>query len=109
MNTPEDPIDAQLREENNYVEDGGFNARVINALPRRQRAWLRPVILLGAIAIGSVLAIRWLPWGNLPALDLSASLSFDSQLSQLWMPWMVVILVVASLVWGLVAALQWED
>ena len=53
MNPPEenDPVDALLREQNSYVEDGGFTARVIQSLPRRRRAWLRPVILLGAIRL----------------------------------------------------------
>jgi len=62
MNTPEDPIDALLREQNTYVDDSGFTARVVKSLPRRRRAWLRPALLLGAVAIGSVLAILWLPW-----------------------------------------------
>lgn len=76
MNPPEtnDPLDALLREQDKYTEDNGFTARVVAALPRRRRAWLRPVLLLGTVAIGSVLAVEWLPWGNLPALDSSALL-----------------------------------
>ncbi len=64
MNPPEtnDPLDALLREQDKYIEDNGFTARVVAALPRRRRAWLRPVILMGAVAIGSVLAVGWLPW-----------------------------------------------
>jgi hypothetical protein len=50
-----------LREQDKYIEDNGFTARVVAALPRRRRAWLRPVLLLGAVAIGSVLAVLWLP------------------------------------------------
>ncbi|MEY4918699.1 MAG: hypothetical protein RL616_2612, partial [Verrucomicrobiota bacterium] len=59
MNPPEenDPLDALLREQNSYVEDGGFTARVVKSLPRRRRAWLRPAILLGTTAIGLVLAM----------------------------------------------------
>jgi hypothetical protein len=108
MNPPEtnDPLDALLREQDKYIEDNGFTARVVTALPRRRRAWLRPVLLLGAVAIGSMLAVLWLPWGNLPALDSSALLSLDSQVL---MPWVLVFTVMASLVWGTISALEWED
>jgi hypothetical protein len=107
MNAPEerDPIDALLREQNTYVEDGGFTARVVRSLPRR-RAWLRPVLLLGATTIGSVLAVLWVPWGNLPALDLSALLSPDPQVL---LPWVLALAVIGSLIWSAVSALQWED
>jgi hypothetical protein len=108
MNTPEenDPVDALLRGQNAYVKDGGFTARVVRSLPRRRRAWLRPAILLGAIAIGSVLAVCWLPWGNLPPLDSSALLSPDSQML---LPWVLVISVVGSLVWSIVNVIPKED
>ena len=109
MNPPEDPIEALLREENHYVEDNGFTRRVITALPRRRRAWFRPVILLSAIAIGSGLAICWLPWGNLASLNSSTWLTFDSQLPPLWLPGLVVATVVGVLTWSAIAALQWED
>ena len=101
-----DPLDALLREQNTYVEDGGFTVRVVKSLPRCRRAWLRPVILLGATAIGSVLAIRWLPWGNMPPLDLSAALSSDSQIL---LPWILLVSVVGSLAWGLITAIPKED
>jgi hypothetical protein len=107
MNAPEenDSIDALLREQNAYVEDDGFTARVIKSLPRR-RVWLRPALLLGATAIGSVLAILWVPWGNLPVLDSSALLSPSPQVL---LPWVLVFAVAGSLIWSTVAALQWED
>jgi hypothetical protein len=105
MNTPEDQIEALLREQNAYIDDNGFTARVVKSLPRN-RAWLRPAILSGAIVIGSVLAIFWLPWGKLPSLDLSALLSLDSQML---LPWIFVIAVVGSLIWSVIAAFQWED
>ena len=54
MNTPEDPIDALLREQNAYVDDNGFTARVIKELPRRRRAWLRPTIMLSDSSGNSV-------------------------------------------------------
>ena len=108
MNPPEtnDPLDAWLREQDKYIEDNGFTARVMAALPRRRRAGLRQGLLLGAVTIGSVLAIGWLPWGNLPALDWSALLSLNAKLL---MPWVLVLSVMASLVWGAISALEWED
>jgi hypothetical protein len=108
MNPPEtnDPLDALLREQDKYIEDNGFTARVMTALPRRRHARLRPVLLLGAVAIGSVLAVLWLPWGTLPMLDSSALLSLNFQVL---MPWVLVFLVMGSLVWGTISALEWED
>jgi len=108
MNPPEtnDPLDALLREQGKYIEDNGFTARVVAALPRRRRAWPRPVLLLGAVAIGSVLAVLWLPWVNLRAPGLSALLSLDFQAL---VSWVLVLSVMASIVWGLISALKRED
>ena len=108
MSQPEDkdPLDVLLREQQTYVEDDGFTTRVLAALPPRRRTWLRPILLLGATAIGSALSIRWLPWENLSSLDVSALLSLDSQVL---LPWLLVISVAASLAWAVIAAVQWED
>ena len=108
MNPPEekDPIDTQLREQDMYINDDGFTARVVAALPPRRRTWLRPAVLLGSAAVGTALAIQWLPWSDLPPLDMSALLSLNSQVLS---PWFVVLAVTASLVWAVVAAVQWED
>jgi hypothetical protein len=109
MNTPDekDPLDTLLREQNAYVNDEGFTVRVMAALPeRRRRSWLQPALLLGAAAIGSALAVRWLPWESLPPLDSSALLSLDPKVT---IPWLSVLLVVASITWAAVAAVQWGD
>jgi hypothetical protein len=108
MNPPEekDPIDTQLHEQDTYINDDGFTARVVAALPPRRRTWLRPVVLLGSATVGTVLAIQWLPWANLPPLDISACLSLNSQVLS---PWFVVLSVTASLAWAVVAAVPWED
>ncbi|MGD1088281.1 MAG: DUF5056 domain-containing protein [Verrucomicrobiota bacterium] len=109
MNPPEtnDPLDALLREQNQYIEDDGFTTRVMATLPRRRdRFWVRQIILLGATIIGSVLAVLWLPWKNLPPLDWSALLSLNSQVL---LPWTLLIAVAASLIWGIIAAVQLED
>jgi len=114
MNPPEDrqsiderdPIDTQLHEQNAYINDDGFTQHVIAALPLRRRMWLRPALLLGSVAIGWVLAVLWLPWKNLPPLSVSAVLSLNSQVLT---PWVLVLTVAASLVWAIVAAIQWDD
>ena len=105
MNPPDtnDPLDTLLREQNAYIEDNGFTARVIAALPQRRRAWFRPALLLGATAIGCVLAIWWLPW-NL--LNASTLLSFNSQAL---LAYALFLAIVGSLVWGVIAALGWEE
>jgi len=114
MNQPEDrqslgnkdPIDTLLREQNRHVDDDGFTQRVMAALPRRRQTWLRTAWLLGSAAIGWVLAVLWLPWKNLPPLDWRALLSLNPQVLT---PWVLVVTVAASLVWAMVAAVQWEE
>jgi|ERR1035438_7674944 hypothetical protein len=108
MNQTEDkdPLDALLREQNTHIDDDGFTGRVLAALPPRRRAWLRPTVLLGATAIGSALAVRWLPWESLSTPDLSALLSLNSQVL---LPWLLVLSVAASLACAVMAAVQWED
>jgi len=108
MNQPEEnePIDVLLREQNAHVDDNGFTGRVLAALPPRRREWLRPALLLGATAISSALAVRWLPWESLSLPDSSTLMSLNSQVLT---PWLLVLLVVASLTWAVTAAMQWED
>ena len=109
MNQPEenDPVDMKLREQNAYVNDDGFTARVVAALPRRQPFyWFRTALLLGAAVVGWVLAALWLPWENLPKVDLNSLLSLNPQVVT---PWALVLTVGASLIWAVVAAVQWDD
>jgi hypothetical protein len=106
MNPPDtnDPLDALLREQNACIEDDGFTARVLAALPeRRRRHWLRPSLLLGATAIGCMLAVRWVPWH---LLNSSALLAFNSQVL---IAYGLLLAIVASLFWGVIAALGWEE
>jgi hypothetical protein len=109
MNPPEtnDPLDAWLREQDKYIEDNGFTARVMTALPRRhsQLPW-RQIFLLGVTVIGLALAVLWLPWGDLSVPAWSALLSLDTQVLT---PWLLVLTVMASLVWATISALEWED
>jgi len=56
-NFQEDWLDARLRDEAAYVDDGGFTANVVRKLPaRRVRHSLRAVILLGVTLVASVMA-----------------------------------------------------
>ena len=107
MNPPDtnDPLDALLREQNNYIEDNGFTARVVDALPApKHRAWLRPTLLLSATAIGYVLAIFWLPWKTI--FDSSALLSFNSQAL---LTIVLMLSIAGSLLWGVIAAIGSEE
>lgn len=54
----DDWLDARLREEAPYIDDGGFTAHVVQQLPvrRRQSRALRAVVLLAAALIASVVA-----------------------------------------------------
>jgi len=62
-----DAIDRALRDDaSRHLDDGGFAARVMAALPERRAArpaWLRPAILLGGAGAGSALAAVLLPPG----------------------------------------------
>ena len=99
-----DPLDTLLREQNQYIEDNGFTTRVISALPRRRaRFWTHQTFLLAATVGGAVLAVRWLPWENLPAFNWSTFLSFNAPV------WLLVLSVMGSLIWAVIAAIQWED
>jgi hypothetical protein len=106
MNQPDmnDPLDALLREQNSYIDDNGFTARVITALPpsRRRSQW-RTAFLLSATGVGYVLAIWWMPWR---LLDVSILLSFNSQAL---LAYALLLVVGGSLLWGVMEALGWEE
>jgi hypothetical protein len=56
-NLQEDWLDARLRDEAAYVDDGGFTAGVVQKLPaRRVRHTLRAAILLGVTVVASIIA-----------------------------------------------------
>ena len=101
---PNDRLEALLREQNPYIEDSGFTARVMAALPQRPRHnWWRPALLIGATVVGYMLAIQWIPW-NL--LNSSAWLSVTSHAL---LDCGLLLVIVGSLLWGVIAALGWED
>lgn len=53
-NLQEDWLDARLRDEASYIDDGGFTAGVVHKLPRRVRRSYRAAILLGVTLVASV-------------------------------------------------------
>ena len=56
-NLQEDWLDARLRDDAVYIDDGGFTARVVQKLPtRRVRLVVRAAILLGLTLVASVIA-----------------------------------------------------
>jgi len=60
-----DWLEDALKQDDRYINDAGFTARVVAALPpRRMRAWLRPVILGSATAAGLALAFAFMPVGD---------------------------------------------
>ena len=60
MNTP-DRLDRILRHDAAHaIDDGGFTARVMHALPAAHAmpaTWLKPALILGSAALGSALAV----------------------------------------------------
>src|SRR5258708_12134104 len=61
----DDKLDLLLRADaGNVISDAGFSARVLSALPPARapaRAWLKPALVLGSAALGSVLAVAFVP------------------------------------------------
>lgn len=109
MKTPEDPLDALLQGDENYIADGGFTARVMTSLPRRRHSWLRPVVLVSVALLGFV-ALAWLlpPWNEIfvPAANGGFIMEFSPESL---MTLAALAIVGASLAWSLFAALKWED
>ena len=60
-----DWLEDALKRDDRYINDDGFTARLVAALPaRRKRAWLRPVILGSTTAAGLALAFAFMPVGD---------------------------------------------
>lgn len=64
----EDPLERLLREDaRSPLADDGFTLRVMGALPAAPaaapRAWLKPTLVLGSAALGSLLATLFAPAG----------------------------------------------
>ena len=99
----EDWLDARLRDEAPYIDDGGFTSRVVQKLPARQvRRSYRVFIMLG-ITIAACIAAFWLAGGT--------SLAFDAYTNVAMLPvmWMWIFAAAAGVLvmaGGLAAALS---
>jgi hypothetical protein len=99
----EDWLDARLRDEAPYIDDGGFTSRVVHNLPVRQvRRSYRAFIMLG-ITIAACIVAFWLAGGTSLAFDAYTNVAM---LPVMWM-WIFAaatgMLVMAG---GLAAALS---
>jgi len=103
MNTPEDPVDALLREQNDYLDDQWIYGEGRQATAPPPPRVVTSGGVAGAVAIGAVLAWSWLPLKNLPPVSFANLFSTDFNAP-----------VAAgdggggggALVWGAIAALQ---
>lgn len=104
---PDDGLDALFRENDGYIEDAGFTARVVTALPPRRRAWMRPMILFGAMLVGFAL-LAWMlpPLKEIFVVERGGGFTLSTH-SLLILA--AGIVVVTSLFWGLFAVVRWED
>ena len=60
-----DWLEDAIKHDDRYIDDAGFTARVVSALPaRRKRAWLRPLIIGATSSVGLALAFWLLPSEN---------------------------------------------
>jgi hypothetical protein len=103
-----DPLDALLREADEYIPDNGFTARILQNLPaRRSRRWSRFAVLSAALLIGMALAVL-----QAPAMFgvFFATLKQPSLLNwQTVVGFAPLMAALASLVWILVAVASGED
>ena len=103
----EDPLDALLREADEYIPDEGFTARVVTSLPPRRRSRARFSLILTALLIGA----------GLTTWQFAGMVSVFSQLPhQGWLrDWRLLLLFapllagVAALGWGVFALANDED
>ena len=72
----EDLLDAQLRDEAPYIDDGVFTSRVVQQLPARQvRRSYRAFLMVG-ITLAACLIAYWLSGGSALAFDAFANMAF---------------------------------
>lgn len=102
-----DPLDAILKVNDPHVDDNGFTARVMDALPPRRRSWLRPAILIGAVLIGFGALAWWLP--SMLSIFNSDTNGTISVSTKTFSALGALLLVFGALSLGLFAAVEWED
>ena len=81
-NVQQDWLDARLRDEASYIDDGGFTSGVVQKLPaRRVRRSYRALILIGITLAASIVAF-WFAGGTALAFDAYANVAM---LPVMWM------------------------
>ncbi len=105
---PVDPLDALLRDADDYVPDNGFTARVVASLPPRRRwAWSRLAILGTTTLLACVLAVWWLPpVGELLRLAVQGISQFKPACLIALLP---TIAALAAIIWGLLEMVREEE
>lgn len=109
MNPPEtnDPLDALLKENDPYIDDNGFTARVMATLPRRRGLSLRQWILLGAALAGCIVLVWFMPsLGDIVTVGPSGNYSLNPRW---WLVVTPVLVALASVFWGLFSAAQVDE
>jgi hypothetical protein len=106
MNPPDDPLDLLLKEQETYIEDGGFTARVMTSLPKRKRGLTLRSLLLGGTALAGFALAGWLLLGT----DFFAigQLGQGLQLGPFLLALMPVVVAVIAIIWGIVAGFNEE-
>jgi hypothetical protein len=102
-NVQEDWLDARLREEASYIDDGGFTSRVVQKLPSRPvRRSYRAIILL-AVTMAACVAAYFLSGGGWFIAEEATKLAM-MPVTAIWIcAGTVTILIMAG---GLAAALS---
>jgi hypothetical protein len=85
----------ELKSETEAVEDRGFSAHVLRALPPpRANWWTRPAVLLGMTFVGCVFGLVLLPGGEFIQKVLERFWPADIALS-FSVPWLLLVYVVS--------------
>jgi hypothetical protein len=91
-NLQEDWLDARLRDQAPYIDDGGFTARVVQRLPRsRPRRSFRAFIILCLTILGSVVTYVVSGGGKFIGTGID-------RLATLPLMWILALTIVSSLV-----------
>jgi hypothetical protein len=94
-----DWLDEVLREEPPYLDDAGFSARVVAAMPRRRKyRWLRTAILAGMSALAVVVGLFVLHGADFVAKGAEALLKAHSLATLPVGPLVLLVLLLGGLI-----------